>query len=174
MQIRKANKGDIDAVAQIYDEVHTCEELGLLSVGWKRGTYPTRQTAEEAVQRDDLFVAFENDRVIAAAVLNHLQVDCYAQGDWQLQATDKEVLVMHTLVVSPSVGRKGVGRQFVAFYENYARQLGMKALRIDTQTCNQVARSLYHKLGFDERGVVECQFNGISSVQMVLLEKVLV
>ena len=46
MTIREAKAADIQAVAAIYDAIHTCEEAGLTTIGWVRGVYPTQQTAQ--------------------------------------------------------------------------------------------------------------------------------
>ena len=47
--IRKACPTDLDAGETIYTELHQAEEDNLISVGWKRGIYPVRSTAEEAL-----------------------------------------------------------------------------------------------------------------------------
>ncbi len=57
------------------------------------------------------------------------------------------------------------------FYYDYSKENNAKALRIDTQEKNEVARLMYKKLGFIESGVVTCCFNGIPSISMVCLEK---
>ena len=80
-------------------------------------------------------------------------------------------MVLHTLTVSPKAAKQGIGRAFVAFYEEYARENGCTVLRIDTNAKNTVARSFYQKLGFREAGIVPCVFNGIPGVNLVLLEK---
>ena len=51
MDIRKAAKTDLDGVARIYDALHDAEEAGTITVGWIRGVYPTRATAEAALLR---------------------------------------------------------------------------------------------------------------------------
>ena len=61
----------------------------------------------------------------------------------------------------------------MAFYEDMARKLSCKTLRMDTNQTNSAARALYKKLGFTEVGIVPCEFNGISGVNLVLLEKIL-
>ena len=53
--IRKAAAPDIDAVEKIYDELHQAEEEGTTTIGWLRGIYPVRATAEAALDRGDLF-----------------------------------------------------------------------------------------------------------------------
>ena len=106
-----------------------------------------------------------------AAIINQLQVDCYAQGNWSEAVPDEQVLVLHTLVISPYFAGEGYGRQFVAYYEEHAAKMGCTWLRMDTNEKNARARSLYKKLGYREIGTVPTVFNGIEGVQLVLLEK---
>ena len=119
--IRKALASDIDAVAAIYDRIHTWEEKG----NWKHPAEPTG------------------------------------------------VMVLHTLVIDPEVKGRGLGRRFVRFYEDYARQEGCKYLRLDTNSRNTSARTLYKSMGYEEIGCVPCVFNGLEDVNLVLIEKAL-
>ncbi len=168
--IRKATEADLDAVEIIYDELHDAEECGEISIGWIRGIYPTRKTAEDSLKRGDLFV-LEDKSVLGAGIINQIQVDSYEEGAWEYEAEDNEVCVLHTLVISPKAGGKGYGKQFVEFYEDYAGKLGCHELRIDTNERNQRAREMYRKLGYKEVGIVPTVFNGIPGVNLVLLEK---
>ena len=171
--IRKAAERDIDAVVAIYAHIHEQEQAGRTTIGWLPGVYPVRKTAEAALARDDLFVYEEEGRVLAAAIINQTQVDAYADGKWVYPAEDSDVMVLHTLVVEPSAGGKGIGRAFVAFYERYARAHGCTVLRMDTNVRNAAARRLYQKLGYAEPDIVPCTFNGIPGVRLVCLEKTL-
>ena len=74
MNVRKAQKADIDSIEKIYDRIHDSEEQGLSTIGWIRGVYPTRKTAEAALERGDLFVMLDDGNVVAAAVINQTQV----------------------------------------------------------------------------------------------------
>ena len=138
---RKAKTEDISAIVEIYSQIHEEEKRGSLYVGWLPDVYPTADTAETELKRQDLFVC------------------------------EEEVMVLHTLAVSPNVARKGVGSGFVKFYEEYARKKGCSVLRMDTNEQNIIARELYRKLGYLEAGIVPCEFNGILGVNLVLLEK---
>ena len=66
MEIRKAQKEDIGGIEAIYERIHDEEERGLATIGWIRGVYPTRATAQSALARGDLFVLTEDGRVAAA------------------------------------------------------------------------------------------------------------
>ncbi len=171
MNIRKANKNDILEIAEIYDKIHTEEEKGNLCIGWTKGVYPVRETAEKALNRDDLFVIEEDNKILGSAIINQRQEECYKEGNWNFKAPDEEIMVMHTLTIDPDYPRKGVGSCFVKFYEDYAVSKGCKALRIDTQEKNTVAREMYKKYGFSEIGTVICVFNGIPDAKLVLIEK---
>ena len=171
MEIRKAGEQDLDAVESIYDAVHSAEEAGERIIGWERGVYPTRATAEAALARGDLFVLEEDGEILGTALINQIQVDVYAGAPWEYPAADREVCVLHTLAIMPAAARRGCGRRFVQFYEDYARARGWYELRMDTNVCNTAARALYRKLGYREIGIVPTEFNGIPGVDLVLLEK---
>lgn len=65
-------------------------------------------------------------------IFNRLQADVYAGAPWQYDAPDDQIMVLHTLAVDPQAGKRGLGRAFAAFYEQYAREHGCRYLRIDT------------------------------------------
>jgi GNAT superfamily N-acetyltransferase len=169
--IRLATHNDIEVVTAIYDHIHKMEAEGLVRIGWNPSFYPVRTTAEEAIQRGDLFVFEQEGIIMASAIINRTQVPVYATGQWAFPAADDEVMVLHTLTVDPACGGRGIGRQFVAFYEDYALREGCPILRLDTNAVNSIARKMYPSLGYREAGIVPCIFNGIPNVQLVLFEK---
>lgn len=144
--IRKAARADLDAVCRIYDQIHTAEERGEAAIGWQRGVYPERETAEAALARGDLFVQEQNGEIVGTAILNQTQVDSYAGANWRYDAPDSEVMVLHTLVIDPEAKSRGLGREFAAFYEGYALAHGCRYLRIDTNARNARARRFYQNI----------------------------
>lgn len=171
MEIRKATLFDIPGVAKLYEEIHHAEETGKMTTGWIRGIYPTRTVAEAALQRGDLFVLEEKNFVYGAAMINQIQVDVYQNAPWEYEVSPEEVCVLHTLVISPRKNGKGLGKQFIRFYEEYALAHHWPELRIDTNAVNLRARTLYQALGYQEVAIVPTVFNGIPDVNLVLLEK---
>lgn len=168
---RMATLADIDRIEEIYNEIHSREEAGLSTIGWQRGVYPTRQTAENGVAERDMFVLGDGGRIVAAARINQLQLPEYALAHWRHDAPEEQIMVLHTLVVSPNCMGQGYGTQFVAFYERYALEHACPFLRMDTNARNAAARALYKRLGYEEISIVPCTFNGINGVQLVCLEK---
>ena len=169
--IRKATSGDIPAVAAIYGRIHSREEAGLAATGWKRGVYPTEATARAALAADDLFVDERQGEVVAAARINRVQVAEYALANWLYKAPEDNIMVLHTLTVDPNAAGQGIGKGFVAFYEQYAREHGCPCLRMDTNEKNAPARALYKRLGYREAGIVRSDFNGLGQIRLVCLEK---
>ncbi|MDO4198940.1 MAG: GNAT family N-acetyltransferase [Erysipelotrichaceae bacterium] len=171
MLIRKALLNDIDAINDIYSLIHDEEENNIVSIGWNRNIYPRKETALKALERDDLFVMTDNDKIVASAIINQIQVPEYFDAKWNHNASEEEVMVLHTLTVNPKLSRKGYGKTFVEYYEDYARKHKCPYLRMDTNAINVRARAMYKKLGYTEADIVPCVFNGIPNVQLVCLEK---
>ncbi len=172
--IRLAACDDIDRIAEIYEAILTAQDSGSCATGWVRGVYPTADTARVAIDAGELYVMVEEERIVAAARINQVQVKEYFDCDtWQYDAPEHRVLVLHTLTVDPACKGKGYGSGFVRFYEDMARQSNCPYLRMDTNIINLAARALYKKLGYAEIGIVDSVFNGIEGVKLVLLEKYL-
>ena len=151
--IRKATWDDLDAVERLYEEMHDAKAAGLIITNWQRGIYPSRATAEAALQRDDLFVMEENGRIIGSGIINQTQLGIYAGAAWKHKVPDEQVCILHTLMISPAEQRKGHAKEFLRFYEEYAMKHGCCELRIDTSEINTPARTMYRKHGFDWNAV---------------------
>lgn len=171
MKIRLAIRDDLAAICQIYEEIFDREEAGIGRVGWLRGQYPTLQTAQRALENQSLFVGLEGERLVAAAILDHRQDPAYAAVGWRTAASEAQILVLHTLVVSPGAAGRGYGGQMVRFYEDLAREQGCLALRMDTNRNNAPARSLYAACGYQERGEVVIHYPDGTPAALVCLEK---
>lgn len=171
MIIRKANANDVDAVAKIYEEIHEEEALGKITTGWLKGIYPLRPNAQNAFEKDWLYVAEIDGKVVSSIIINKDQGPIYKEAEWEFEAADDEVIVLHTLVVSPSCKQNGIGTKMIAFSEQFALDNGCREIRMDTNARNTIARKLYKKLGYKEVSIVPCVFNGIPDVQLVCLEK---
>ena len=136
MIIRKAKQSDIDEIEKIYDHIHDLEESGSVTIGWIRGVYPIRKTAEDSLGRGDLFVMEDEQGIVATAIINQIQIPDYAKTGWKHEADDDEVMVLHTLIVDPEHKSRGYGKAFVNYYEEYAKKHGCNELRMDTNARN--------------------------------------
>lgn len=171
MIFRKAEERDLPQIVDLYSEIHTEEENGKATTGWNRKIYPTESTAKAALERNDIFVAEDNNVIVGTAIINQNQGEMYFNADWKYKVPDSEIMVLHTLVITPKASGKGYGKSFVRFYEEYALSKGCHFLRMDTNEKNIPARTLYKRLAYEEIGKVQCAFNGIESTTLVLIEK---
>ena len=171
LTFRKAGREDLEDIVRIYDHSHDAEEAGLATTGWQRNIYPVREIAEASLDRDDMYVAESDGEIVATGVINQIQVDVYADCDWNYKGPAEDVYVLHTLAVEPSARGGGIGRAFARFYEELARRNGCSILRIDTNARNTAARKLYAGLGYTETDIIPTVFNGLKDVDLVLMEK---
>lgn len=110
MKFRKATQEDIASIAAIYERTHDEEEAGKTTIGWVRGIYPVRKTAEQALDRDDLYVCEIDGIIGASGIINTRQVAAYVHGEWAHQVTEDETLVHHTLTVDPDHAHQSIGK----------------------------------------------------------------
>lgn len=169
--IRKAKIEDLKAIEEIYESAHKEEKAQKTTTGWLENVYPTSKTALEAIKREDMFVLEGNGIIVASAVINKIQVKEYEDCTWENDPEPEKVMVLHTLVVSSEHKKRGYGKIFVKYYEDYALENGCNYLRMDTNEKNLIAREVYKKLGYSEAGIVSSIFNGIEGMKLVCLEK---
>lgn len=158
--IRKAAEADLDGVAAVYEALFDKEDREGSWTNWKRGVYPTRETAAGSLARGELFVYEEEGKILASMRINHEQPDCYAQADWKYPAEGDEVMVIHTLCVDPAKAGCGIGQEMLAYGKAYGKSIGCKVFRFDTFEGNRPAAALYEKLGYPVVAVVETLFEG--------------
>lgn len=171
MEIRLAKNEDISEIERIYDEILELEKEGKYSTGWIKNVYPTKNTILQGLAAKDLYVLENHLEIVASARINNKQMEEYKQGNWTKVLPDNQVLVLHTLTVRPKESGHGYAGFFIEFYNCLAKERNCRSLRIDTNVRNRKARDMYNKLGFEEVGIVPCEFNGIAGVNLVLLER---
>lgn len=170
--VRKAVADDLDDVCRIYYLIHDAEESGAVTVGWRRGVYPTQATATDALACGELFVMHVDGRIVASAIINHEQPEAYLLVEWKYPAPAEKVGVLHTLVVDPSAGKQGLGRVFVSFFETYIKGCGCEVARLDTQVKNLRPFNLYPRLGYRLAAIAETPFQNLpEKVQLAMFEK---
>lgn len=170
--IRKATSNDIDSVAEIYQKIHNLEASGKVSIGWNSRVYPIRETALYAVKADTLYVMTINGKVVASAIINQEQPSAYSSVEWSFPAPDDKVGVLHTLVVDPDFGKRGLGKAFVAFFENHCKEQDYAVVRLDTQVKNTGPFNMYLNMGYKLAGICDTPFQNLPyNVELAMFEK---
>lgn len=172
--IRKANSNDIELIVDTYNE-HFMHEIkhGAFTV-FKKGVYPTRKDAEKAINDGTLYVYEDNHNIAGSIIIDRVQPREYAEIDWEKVLKSDEVMVIHLLIVRPSMAGKGVASSLVKYAMELAGNNSCKALRLDTGEQNIPAVSLYKKLGFQIVATASMKVgNAIEHSRHLFLEKVL-
>ena len=90
--IRIAKESDLPAVAAVYEAILDHEDAtGLHYTGWKRGAYPTADTARNIFNAGTLYVGVDEDGTVWGSMnLNGVQLPEYKNGGWSIPAEDDQ------------------------------------------------------------------------------------
>ena len=172
--IRLAQPSDLDAIAEIYEEILAAEDARPVScTNWQRGKYPTRDTARAALEAGTLWVGEEDGAVYGCVNLNGEQLPEYDAIPWSIPAEKSEVGVIHTLVIRPSWSGRGKARSLWPSVRNRYTYRGKKAVRLDTYEGNVPANAMYPRLGYTFAGATEFFFQGFIHEVLNCYEKAL-
>lgn len=165
-QIRRAEAGDIRAVAGLYDTVHDyfAGTVNYCAPNWQKGRYPTEETARAALRAGALFVMKAGDTLAGAMIIDQAQHPAYKNIPWRVAAAESQVLTIHTLAVDPACRGRGIGEKLIRFAIDFCRAQGAQAIRLDTHYHNVPARRLYAKCGFSSLGPWQAESCGVQQV----------
>ncbi len=149
LEVRKLVEDDKPAVLKLYEDVIASLSEGINYAGWKPGVYPTLEVAERHLGDGVLYGAFVRDtgQLVGSCSLRYDIPEYYNVCGWEV-LPQEEVMMIRTLVVSPTVKRMGVAKTLLAFARDLASRDGARAIRFNTSAQNVPANILYRRLGF--------------------------
>ncbi len=171
--IRKATALDIDKMEQFYFDVNEYLESTVNYPAWESGVYPARADAEKAILNDCLIVAVIENEIVGSAIVNNEYTEQYNQVKWQGEFDDNEIYIIHTFAVSPNHAKKGIGVKLIKWIENYARESGVKSLRLDCYVGNPPALKLYERCDFTYLDTISIGLEDIGLDWFKIYEKLL-
>lgn len=153
LNIRRATASDLLAIVALVREV-----VPLMNASgnfqWT-AEYPNATVFEKDIAQNNLWVAELSGQVIGIAALTQDQDTEYADADWDAA---EPALVTHRLAVSPTAQGHGVAQALLAQAEHEARALGLRTLRVDTNSENTATQRLFPKLGYRFAGEIKLAF----------------
>lgn len=153
MQLRPATTDDIPAVmALIRRVVPLMRATGNLQ--WD-DAYPNPEVFARDVERAQLWAALVDDSLAGIAAITRDQEPEYAQVGWDVT---EEAVVVHRFAVDPAFQGRGIGLALMEQAERVAREGGVRVLRVDTNTQNEVTKRLFPKLGYALAGEIGLGF----------------
>lgn len=148
MRIIKCTTKHLNSVSAFYDKVTEYLEKQINYPKWTQGNYPGTESTRQAIADDVQYACMDGDKVVGAFILNDNPQGDYNVGDWRVNLSQGEYLVIHTLATDPEIYRKGLGRYMVEYCIHTAKENGYKAVRLDVIPTNAPARRLYENMGF--------------------------
>lgn len=172
--IRKASLEDLQFIEDTYNEHFLHEAQNGAFTVFRKGIYPTRIDAEKAIGAESLYVYEKGGNIVGSLIMNKTQPPEYENIVWSQSFTDNEVMVIHLLMVRPSMSGKGIASSLVKYAGELAKSSSCRVLRLDTGSQNTPARSLYKKLGFQLVATASINVGGvIQHGDHLFLEKIL-
>jgi len=151
MKYRLGKREDIDEICCIVRKaIEHMEEQGIHQ--WDE-VYPAREDFLNDIDNDSLYVAVEDDKIIAFYVINQECDEEYHLCKWE--NPDESACIIHRLCVLPDYQNKGIGSGLLSHIEEQARSIGYKSIRLDVFSENPYALRLYEKKGYVKRGYAD-------------------
>jgi len=171
--VRHAKAADYDDVERFYSDLIESMRDSEFAPEWKMGVYPTKQLLKDAIKEQALFLAYLENDLVGAMVLNH---DCepeYENIKWLADAKKHEVMVIHLLGVAPDYQGSGIARQMVAKAIEMAKNRSLIAIRLDVLKKNTPAAKLYTSMGFQYIDSVKIYYEDTGLADFLLYELIL-
>lgn len=159
INVRLADQGDINKIAELFDRLCDRLESGINYPGWKKGVYPDRRTAELYVGMGELHVITVDGRIAGTIVLSNEKEDAYDEVKWRYDWEYDKIFVIRTFTVDPEYWGNGLGDRLLEHASSYGIRKGIRALRLDVLQTNQPAIKLYENSGFEYAGTVDLRLN---------------
>lgn len=148
MNIIIANINQYETVRSFYHSLIDGMKDSQFNIGWQKDVYPSPGFLKESISNKELYIGVENDRIFSAMVINHNCNEGYYKFDWQIDAKENEIMVIHALGVHPSFSGKGYAKEMVKKAIDVAKNHNQKVIRLDVLKGNVPAGKLYSSMGF--------------------------
>lgn len=155
MELRKAAREDVPAIARLYD----LARASLKAAGvpqWQDG-YPNGEDALADIEAGHGYVLTEGGRVVAFACLAfgvEPTYDIIEQGRWLGRG---EYGFLHRVAVDPELKGRGAAGFFFDELKRQAKERGVRVIRGDTHRDNRPMQRVMAKNGLELRGVIHVE-----------------
>ncbi len=148
MNLRIASVDEFEKIRVFYHYITDWLDTVPYGPGWKKDIYPSPEELTDALNKQQLWVYETNCEYAGAMIINSDSNDGYSQVNWNVDAHDNEITLIHALGVKPEYQGRGIASEMVQHAINLAKSQRHKALRLDVLEGNLPAEKLYPKHGF--------------------------
>ena len=148
--IRTAKREDSITAINIYKKA--IEAMNSNGIDQWDSLYPNEEILSNDISNNHMFFGEYNNEIVSVFVLNQNYDEEYINGDWQYK--EAPFFVVHRLCVNPSFQGRGIGMMTMKCIEDFLKDNGIEAVRLDAFSLNPAALKLYEKLGYKKVGEV--------------------
>lgn len=170
MLLKKAQQDNIREIKDFYSYVAEHTEHMDKYGRWIYGMHPTDEMIEGYITSGYMYFAEEDGEIIAAVAVTYFQDDSYHPINWQVEAKDDEVAVIHLLGINPKNQGCGLAKKIVNEIIEMAKMKCMKSVRLDALCCNLPAHRLYESQGFIKCGTQNWYASNTGDIDFYLYE----
>ena len=173
MEIKQAEMCDFEPIMAFYKVM--CNVLGdkdFLPNG-NKGGFPSQDMVKDAINSGFQFIGVENNKIIAAYIMNHNCDRAYHTVQWHIDAAENEIVILHALRVLPDYSGRGYSKQLVEHAIRTAKKQGQKAIRLDCIVGNDIPVKVYTSFGFEYVDTVSITYADIGSPMQFKLYELL-
>lgn len=146
--IRKATISHLDRIKSLTEScAKAMQENGIFQ--WNE-YYPSREKLRQDIEREELFVLEEEEKIYGIVVLTPEMDEEYLPIEWLTSGGNN--LYVHRLATRPSVWGRGYGQKLMDFAENLAVEQNYQSVRLDTFSQNQRNQKFYERRGYKRLG----------------------
>ena len=142
---------DIEAITILIQEA--IKEMEKHNIYQWDEIYPSVEDFKDDIEKGSLFVAEQNEKIIALYVISDEADEAYNYAEWKYPKETS--FVLHRFCVSPSVQNRGIGKKVLMKIESQIKNRGYDSIRLDVFTKNPYAQRLYRNNGYEVRGFAE-------------------
>ena len=140
--IQKALASDILKIAALARKTRKhMVEMGLNQ--WV-GDYPNEAHFLADLNNDGLYIYKKDDEILASISLLNENDEAYKKLVWHKD----NALVIHRVIVDPTIQRLGIGKQLFIYAIELGKELGYDSIKVDTHPDNIKMKGLIQKMGF--------------------------
>lgn len=148
--IRKSKPKDLNEIKKLTEAC--AKKLQQQNVFQWNENYPSREKLQNDIEKEELFVYENENRIIAIIVLTPKMDEVYRDIEW-LTATGNNLYV-HRLATHPDFWGNGYAREMMDFAEEFAKSHNFTSIRLDTFSKNKRNQKFYENRGYQRLGDV--------------------
>ena len=151
IEFRLALPTDIDAIMDMVSLAKVA--MSYQNSGQWQDQYPMRSQFVSDIEKHAYHVIMLEGVIVGGVAVFDYEPDyeTLLEGRWR---QDGPYLVVHRLVVNPSVQGQGLGRRLLLYVEELAKQKNIMIIRLDTHDKNIPMIHIMARLGYEKIGYV--------------------